>query len=449
MNQAHLTPADPLLTAYALGELDVAETAAVAAALTANPALQAEVEEIRACAATLVTALAAEETAERWAAPLTGSDSRTLTISATAHPVPQRPAPSRRRWLVFPQFYFVAGGLAAAGLAVFVAVNRDEILERERTRAALRQAAQERAEPVSMIFSLPLARESTGPVPPAAAATKTSGTLALTPDYGRASLDAVQRSLNTRRLPPAATVQPAELVNAFPYRRPAPPLAEAAPLAAALEVGDVPWAPHRRLVRIGFRGREVDLAETRRAILDGLAQTKATIALDVRILVEFNPARVAGYRLLGRTGATAARVRPVDQLATAEAMVSGQAFTALYEITPAARVPRPAPPAATESRPAELLAVRLHYTEPAGGPAKTMEFSLDDPDEFSAPASADLQLAAAVADFATVLHTAPENGAVMLQDVLAWAATANPADDLDGRRADFVELVRRAQLLME
>src|SRR3954471_24710179 len=73
MDDLMLTPDDPRLTAYALGELDDAETAAVEAALRANPGLQATVEEIRGAAAQLEMALAAEPEAESIAAAAAAS----------------------------------------------------------------------------------------------------------------------------------------------------------------------------------------------------------------------------------------------------------------------------------------------------------------------------------------------------------------------------------------
>jgi hypothetical protein len=55
---------------------------------------------------------------------------------AAPRPRPRLPA---RRWNPFPQLYYIAGGLAAAGVAVLVALNRDEIVERERQRTEHRR----------------------------------------------------------------------------------------------------------------------------------------------------------------------------------------------------------------------------------------------------------------------------------------------------------------------
>lgn len=102
-NEPSLSPDDPLITAYALGELDGPERAAVEAALAANPALQSVVDNIRATADQLEIALAAEP------AP-----------AESAVVVPSRP---RARVVRFPVAYYIIGGLAAASFAVMVLQN--------------------------------------------------------------------------------------------------------------------------------------------------------------------------------------------------------------------------------------------------------------------------------------------------------------------------------------
>mgnify|MGYP003331755253 FL=1 len=118
-----LTPDDPRLTAFALGELDGDERAAVSAAIAASPDLQAVVDEIRATAAQLESALAAEPApavpadpalSARKAAIIPGDDLRKLDGG------------SRRKLgevIPFSRYLTIAGGLAAAGFAVLVAIN--------------------------------------------------------------------------------------------------------------------------------------------------------------------------------------------------------------------------------------------------------------------------------------------------------------------------------------
>lgn len=439
MQPARLSPDDPRLTAYALGELDPAEAATVAAAVHADPALQAEVEGIRGCGAKLAAALAAE--------PLPGA--------APAAPLRPRPRPPTRRWNPFPQLYFVAGGLAAAGVAVLVAINRDDIVERERQRAeSRREQAARGAASATTVVAIDLAPATgavsdTGGGPLTFAttgATTAGGPPVLTPGSGEAAFAAVRDHLASGRLPPREAVHPAEFINAFRYRQPPPPAAGEPPVAAALEVGDAPWAPERRLVRIGLQGRAVLLAEARQGLVDGLAPTRAAVVREVRIEVEFNPAIVAGYRLVGRERETAARTAPIDELATTSEFASGQTFTALYEIVPAV-------PSVVDASVGDLLTVRLQFATPAGGAPRTLAFSLAGRAAATTPApSADFQLAAAAAEFAQVLRQGPTRAdAATLRRIEQRAAAAAPdAPDEDGNRgAELVQLVRRAQALLE
>ena len=111
MNDTRLSPDDPQLTAYALGELEGADRAAVAAAVRDDPALRVAVEEIRATAARMEAALAAELAMELAPRPSRGA----AEAKKTADPYARN---RRAKLLRFPQVYFVVGGLAAACFAV-------------------------------------------------------------------------------------------------------------------------------------------------------------------------------------------------------------------------------------------------------------------------------------------------------------------------------------------
>jgi hypothetical protein len=127
MNDLKLLSDDPKLTAYALGELEGEERAAVEAALVRDPALRAAVDDIRAMGANLEAALAGEAAAEpapaaapslQHAAIIPGRDARKLDggpLARDLFPV--------GKLLGFPRFYYVAAGLAAACFAVLVALQ--------------------------------------------------------------------------------------------------------------------------------------------------------------------------------------------------------------------------------------------------------------------------------------------------------------------------------------
>ena len=82
---------------------------------------------------------------------------------------------------------------------------------------------------------------------------------------------------------------------------------------------------------------------------------------------------------------------------------------------------------------------------------KKLEFPLLNAATAFTQASADFRFAAAVAQFGMILRGSPYRGTANMDDVAAWAASAAPtaADDPGGYRAEFVELVRKAQAMTE
>ncbi|MES2695874.1 MAG: von Willebrand factor type A domain-containing protein [Verrucomicrobiota bacterium] len=144
MNDFEIMPDDPRLTAYALGELEGDERASIEAAVRANPELRAAVEEIRATAAHVETALAAEAAAD----VLGGSGLREFDgAGAEAGDYPDAAELRQRRGKIvqFPQLYYVLGGLAAACVALFVLANREQYEARERAQKESAMLAQQKA----------------------------------------------------------------------------------------------------------------------------------------------------------------------------------------------------------------------------------------------------------------------------------------------------------------
>ncbi|MBI4622769.1 MAG: von Willebrand factor type A domain-containing protein [Verrucomicrobia bacterium] len=303
-------------------------------------------------------------------------------------------------------------------------------------------------------------------------------------DVDTASYAHVKRFIEGRRLPPAEAVRIEELLNYFSYRYPGPVATAGAdpgaPVAASLEVAGAPWAPAHRLVRIGLKGREVAAAERPAAhpvflpdvsgSMDAPTRLPLTIAKDVKVQVEFNPARVASYRLVGYENRARANEEFTDDDVGAAEIGAGHTVTALYEIVPVGAkgetaagtraggeidefrsAPKSAAPEAPADGADELLTVKLHYKDPKGGASRRIEFPLVDRGGEFAKASADFRFAAAVAEFGMILRSSPNRGNATLSDVLAWPADAadSPADDPDGQRGEFLDLVRKTQLLME
>jgi len=141
--------------------------------------------------------------------------------------------------------------------------------------------------------------------------------------------------------------------------------------------------------------------------------------------IEFNPARVASYRLVGYENLTLANRDFDDDKKDAGDMGAGHAVTALYELVPAA---------ASERSDQNLLTVSVRYKHPAEEQSsKLVEAVLDRPVPFEA-ASTDHRFAAAVAEFAQVMRGSTAAGTASLDSARSIAQGALGSDPGNTRR---------------
>jgi Ca-activated chloride channel homolog len=198
------------------------------------------------------------------------------------------------------------------------------------------------------------------------------------------------------------------------------------------------------------------LNEARRVFVREFAGTLVTIAKDVKIQVEFNPAKVAAYRLVGYENRALRNEDFVDDRKDAGELGAGHTVTALYEIVPVGaslegtggdlddlKYQTVRPRSGVNSD--EWLTVQLRYKEPEGATSRL----LTHPVRVRRPAAepgGDFRFAAAVAAFGLVLRESEYRGTATLDQVLQLARGAEGRDP-DGERAEFVRLVESARLL--
>jgi Ca-activated chloride channel family protein len=177
------------------------------------------------------------------------------------------------------------------------------------------------------------------------------------------------------------------------------------------------------------------------------------VAKDVKIQVEFNPAQVSEYRLLGYENRALKREDFSNDKVDAGEIGAGHTVTALYEIVPAGNKGWLEPlryTQAQEKRAAssEMALLRIRYKGPNAEQSKLLEVPIAAADKAPSidQASPDLRFAAAVAAFAQQLKGGQYTGAF---DLAASAELARGAkgDDRFGLRAEFVQLVELAQSL--
>ncbi|MEX0641737.1 MAG: von Willebrand factor type A domain-containing protein [Pirellulales bacterium] len=205
--------------------------------------------------------------------------------------------------------------------------------------------------------------------------------------------------------------------------------------------------------------------ESRRVLVEEMTGTLVTIAKDVKIQVEFNPAKVAGYRLLGYENRMLRTEDFNDDKKDAGEIGAGHTVTALYEIVPAGKsvavgpvddlkyqqpVDEPAVDAAAKRESAditsELLTLKMRYKEPEGDTSRKLEWPITDDDKSFSAATGDFQFAAAVAGFGLLLRDSQYKGNLTYAADLELAQ-GGMGDDKGGYRAEFVDMVRRAKSL--
>ena len=527
-----ISPDDPRLTAYALGEMEPTEREEFEKLLKQDAAARALVAEINGTAHNIGVALASESVAQPsavqfgQAAIIPGRDLRKLD----GGPLRAAELPEVRRGLAkllrFPSMYFTISGLAAACFAVgfilwqasYVQQPQVHYTEVDLTKFKPMETAKAKntAEPetdleVGLQAALVgsdrevVSLEKTG---------KTDASLGLKPKIGpakyrvpvagmvrRAGLNqgsitetndritdnvfqavkseplstfpinadtaayaSVRHFIREGQRPPAEAVRIEELVNHFSYHY-APSENATVPFAAHLEVASAPWTPEHRLVRIGLKGRETQSLSA--GPTEGVVRP---IAKDVKILVEFNPAQVQAYRLIGYENRMLQKEPFNDDKIDAGEIGAGHTVTALYEVVPVGvkwtpessvdglKYQTTASPLAAgigadveDQKVAmsdEVLILKLRYKEPAGEVSSKLEFPLRDSGRTFDEASADFKFAASVAAFGMILRDSPHKGEATFAQVTKWAQ-AGLVNDAGGHRTEFVGLVGLAGRLTQ
>jgi len=202
--------------------------------------------------------------------------------------------------------------------------------------------------------------------------------------------------------------------------------------------------------------------EAEKLLVEQVNGTLVTIAKDVKLQVEFNPAQVAAYRLIGYENRMLKKEDFNNDKIDAGEIGAGHTVTALYELVPAgAAVPQVSTvdalkyqvvetPRAKIQTPnnQELLTLKVRYKEPAGDVSSKLEFPLTDGGASFEEASADFKLAAAVASFGMILRDSAHKGTATFATVTEWAQ-AGIEDDAGGYRSEFLGLVSKAGQIVQ
>ena len=196
--------------------------------------------------------------------------------------------------------------------------------------------------------------------------------------------------------------------------------------------------------------------EARKVLVREMQSTLLTIARDVKIQVEFNPAQVAEYRLIGYENRVLRNEDFANDLVDAGDIGAGHQVTALYELTPvgsdavqlpALRYGAPSPQAAASAKGGEVAQLRLRYKLPGAQASRLVETTIRAGQLRAQPGDA-MRLAAAVAAYADALRGGTRMSGWRWGDIAAAARAGRGADPW-GERAEFAELVDTARTLVD
>lgn len=194
-----------------------------------------------------------------------------------------------------------------------------------------------------------------------------------------------------------------------------------------------------------------NIQEANRVLVQEFSGTLYTVAKDVKLQLEFNPAKVQAYRLVGYESRLLAKEDFNDDTKDAGEMGVGHTITALYEIIPVGvkstmygsvdnlKYQTPSKPTSdislTDSP--ELLTVKLRYKQPDGDKSVKMELPVIDNKKNEV--SSDMRFASAVAMFGQLLKGSEFKGDATYQQAIDLARSGI-SNDKDGYKAEFVRL---------
>ena len=192
--------------------------------------------------------------------------------------------------------------------------------------------------------------------------------------------------------------------------------------------------------------------EAKKVMMNEFGGTLFAVAKDVKLQLEFNPAEVKGYRLLGYESRKLAAKDFNDDKKDAGEIGSGHTMTAFYEIVPAGSDEKVADvdplkyQKRTESGRGEVCTVKLRWKKPDGDTSMLKEIPVAEAQITPKTPSEDFRFASAVAEFALIMSDSKFKGDASFDRILDRARHAK-GEDLEGYRAEFIRLVETAQLL--
>lgn len=199
-----------------------------------------------------------------------------------------------------------------------------------------------------------------------------------------------------------------------------------------------------------------NLSEARKTLVTELDGTLYTIAKDVKIQIEFNPANVKAYRLIGYVNRKLNKEDFNNDKKDAGELGAGHTVTALYEIIPAGsnedingsvdelRYKKPTKVVETIIATNEVALVKLRYKRPKEDSSNLLTKVVST--KINKNISSSFQFSSAVAAYGMLLSKSDYSNGVSYSTIVEWA-NKSKGNDPEGYRSEFIQLVKMAELL--
>ncbi len=197
--------------------------------------------------------------------------------------------------------------------------------------------------------------------------------------------------------------------------------------------------------------------EARKVLVNEFGGTLFTIAKDVKLQIEFNPAKVQAYRLIGYENRMLAKEDFNNDKKDAGELGSGHTVTALYEVMPVGvtnNYPETVD-ALKYSQPSiaqpysfndEMMNIKLRYKQPDGDVSKLMVHPVMDSNKPIGNASENFRFAASIAQFGMILRNSEFKNNSSFDGAAKLAASAVGVDK-EGYRKEFLEMIAKAKMM--
>ncbi len=202
-----------------------------------------------------------------------------------------------------------------------------------------------------------------------------------------------------------------------------------------------------------------NISEARKVLVNEFGGTLFTIAKDVKLQLEFNPSRVAGYRLIGYENRMLQNEDFNDDKKDAGELGSGHTVTAIYEIIPAGVMSeflasvddlkyQKSKVKKSASKSEELLTIKLRYKQPSGDKSKLIEKPVIDRHLDLQETSDNFRWSAAVAAFGMLMRESEFRKDASYDMAIKLAKKAKGTDE-NGYRAELIRMMRDVQAMHE